>query len=132
MPKKPHRKRKGRYRRGEYTSTKTGAIAKYRSGWEAKYMAYLDADPRVTSWRYEPFFIEYVSNKRTGKVRKYYPDFLVCYSDGTSRLVEIKQKRKLDQPAVVKKAEAARVWCAARGSTYVLLTEIELKELDIL
>lgn len=132
MAAKRKRKKRSRYHRGEYTSLKTGQVCKYRSGWEEKYMRHLDADPDVKIWRYEPFHIDYLSNKRTGKVRKYYPDFLVCYSDGTSCLVEIKQKRKVDNPTVCKKTAAGKGWCEEHGSTYVLLTEIELKELGLL
>lgn len=95
-------------------------------------MTYLDADPNVETWSYEKTVIEYVSNVRTKKIRKYYPDFLVKYKDGRVELLEVKPKRKLEQLAVKKKAEAANVWCQANGSTYKILTEIELKELGLL
>ena len=112
--KKTKKRRRG-YHRGEYTSSKTGDVCKFRSSWEEKYMVHLDADPAVLSWAYEPFFIEYVSNKSTGKIRKYYPDFFVSYADGTSRLIEIKQKRKIDQPAIRKKTAAAQGWCTTQS-----------------
>jgi hypothetical protein len=131
--KKPKKKRRKKgYHRGDYTSSKTGATCKFRSSWEEKYMIRLDEDPRVSSWSYEPFFIEYVSNKSTKKVRKYYPDFFVTMDDGSNVIVEIKQKRKLDQATVKKKAEAAERWCSEHGATYKILTEIELKVLGIL
>jgi TnsA endonuclease N terminal len=126
------KKRRRGYHRGIYVSKKTGETCKYRSSWEAMYMLYLDDDPHVLAWHYEPFFIEYLSNKSTGKIRKYYPDFFVTYDDGTSQLIEIKQKRKIDSPAVKKKTAAAQGWCSTRGSTYVLLTEIELKQLGLI
>lgn len=132
MATKRKRKKKGRYHRGDYTSTKSGQVFKYRSGWEAKYMAHLDADPAVESWSYEQIVIEYISNIRTKKYRKYYPDFYVRYSDGRTEIVELKQKRKLEQLNVKKKTTAALVWCAANRMTYRLLTEVELKEMGIL
>ena len=95
-------------------------------------MVHLDSDPAVVSWTYEQTVIEYISNIRTKKIRKYYPDFCITYSDGHVEVVEVKPKRKLEQAVVKKKAEAARLWCASRGMTYRILTEIELKDMGLL
>ena len=76
--------------------------------------------------------IEYTSNKKTGKVRKYYPDFSVTYVDGTHKLIEVKPKRKLDQAVIVKKAMAAVEWCRTHCMTYEIVTEVQLKELGLL
>jgi len=132
--KKPRKrkKRKGHYQRGEYVSIKTGQVCKFRSGWEEKVMVHLDADPTVEHWTYEQTVIEYLSNIRTKKIRRYYPDFYVKYLDGREEIVEVKPKRKLDQVTVKKKAEAARSWCSDRGMTYRMLTEIELKDMGLL
>lgn len=126
------RRKKSRYHRGEYTSVKTGQVCKFRSGWEHKLMLHLDADPSITSWTYEQTIIEYVSNIRTKKIRKYYPDFYVTYSDGHVEIIEVKPKRKLSQAVVKKKTDAARLWCAERGVVYKIITEIELKALGLL
>ena len=131
MPKKK-RKKKGRYQRGEYVSTKTGQTCKFRSGWEHKYMVHLDSDPAVVSWTYEQTVIEYVSNIRTKKIRRYYPDFYVKYQDEREEILEVKPKRKLEQLTVKKKSEAAKSWCLDRGMTYRILTEVELKEMGLL
>lgn len=95
-------------------------------------MKYLDDNADVSVWSYEKVVIEYISNARTKKLRKYYPDFLVIYRDGRTELIEIKPKRKLDQLIIKKKTSAATVWCEANGIIYKILTEIELKELGIL
>jgi len=95
-------------------------------------MVHLDSDPEVESWSYEQTVIEYVSNIRSKKVRKYYPDFLVKYRDGRGEVIEVKPKRKLEQLTVRKKAAAARAWCSERGLTYRILTEIELKDMGLL
>jgi len=95
-------------------------------------MLHLDSNPNVEFWSYEKIVIEYVSNKKTNKIRKYYPDFLVKYKDGRSELIEVKPKRKLEQAIVKKKMEAAVVWCANHGMTYRIITEIQLKELNII
>lgn len=95
-------------------------------------MMYLDSNPNVSSWSYELLVIEYVSNKKSGKIRKYYPDFTVTYSDGTMKIIEIKQLRKLNQSVTVKKTIAAKEWCRTHGASYEILTEVELKQLGLL
>jgi len=129
--KKRKKKRKGHYIRGKYTSPIAGECH-FRSGWEFKMMLHLDSNPDVEFWSYEKIVIEYVSNIRTKKIRKYYPDFLVKYKDGRSELIEIKPKRKLEQAAVKKKMAAALLWCAKHGMTYRIITEIQLKELSLI
>jgi len=95
-------------------------------------MQYLDTDPTVSSWSYEKLVIEYVSNKKTQKTRKYYPDFQIEYEDGKKVVVEIKPSRKLQQRLVVKKIRAAIDWCAQHDFVYKILTEIELKNIGLL
>lgn len=129
--KKRKKKRKGHYIRGTYTSPIAGEC-KFRSGWEFKLMLHLDENPDVEFWSYEKTVIEYVSNVRTKKVRKYYPDFLVRYKDGRTELIEVKPKRKLEQATIKKKMAAALLWCAEHGMTYRIVTEIQLKELGLL
>ena len=132
ITKRKRRKRKGHYHRGTYVSSKTGLSCKFRSGWESYYMQHLDSCDDVRTWRYESFSIEYVSNVRTGKTRKYIPDFVVEYVDGTSHVVEIKPLRRTTQAIVKKKLAAAEAWCRANGMTLELITEIELKVLGLL
>lgn len=126
------RKRKKRYHTGVHVSPKTGQECHYRSGWELAYLQHLDASPDVVGYRYEDVRIPYVSNVKSGRVRWYWPDFLVQQRDGQQLLVEIKPKRKLDQARVQKKLKAAALWCQAHGVTLVVLTEKELKLLGLL
>lgn len=126
------RKRKKRYHTGIHVSPKTGQECHYRSGWELAYMQYLDTNVDVVGYRYEDVSIPYVSNIRSGKLRKYWPDFLIQRTDGQQILVEIKPSRKLDQDRVQKKLKAAALWCKAHGVTLVVLTEKELKLLGLL
>lgn len=133
MPiKRTKKKRRSRYKRGEYTSLKSGQVCKYRSGWEAAYMAHLDDNADVKSWGYECFHIEYLSNKSTGKMRKYIPDFRIERTDGSVELVEIKPSKKLCKPTVQKKIRAAQDWCSINGVVFRIITEIELKNLGLL
>src|ERR1700688_72277 len=129
---KRRRKRKSRYHRGTYVSVKSGQSCSYRSGWELQYMQWLDACPTVKDWSYESVIIPYVSNSKTGKIRKYWPDFLVEYIDNHQELVEIKPSKRLVQAKVKKKLAAAGDHCRAHSLTLVVLTERELVGLGLL
>src|SRR5260221_6839474 len=109
MPKrKRKRQRMSRYHTAIHVSPEAGEC-RHRSGCEKAYMVHLDNDPSVLSYSYEKTVIDYVSNTKTKKMRKYYPDFLIEYADKRV-LVEIKPKRKLEQARVQKKLAAARIW----------------------
>lgn len=126
------RKRKGgHYHRGIHNSPKAGECH-YRSGWELLYMKHLDDDPDVIGYTYEQTVIPYISNVKTGRQRKYYPDFLVEHVSGTRQLIEVKPTRKLHQLTVAKKLNAARDWCQTNSVTLVVITEYELRELGLL
>lgn len=94
-------------------------------------MRWLDANESVLSYEYEPFSIEYISNKATSKIRRYFPDLLVTYDDRIE-LVEIKRSNKVNSPNVVKKTNAAIVWCQKNNATFALVTEFELKKLSLI
>jgi len=135
IKRRKRRRKNGRtshYITGVYTSTLTGQICKYRSGWELKFMEFLDRSPFVKTWGYEKLVIQYLSNKKSGRMRKYYPDFKVEYLDDTVQVIEVKPSRRAKQATVVKKAMAAQEWCSAHSAVFVMITEIELKVLGLL
>lgn len=129
MPKK--RKRKGHYHTGVYESKK-GGIVNYRSGWEFSYAKFLDEDPTVDKFSYESLNIAYLSNKKTGRIRHYIPDFIVTYIDGRTVIVEIKPLRRMLNPTNVKKFEAAKQWAEQNDVQFQILTERELRDLHVL
>lgn len=129
--KRKKKRKKSRYHRGTHVSIIAGEC-KYRSSWEQKYMEYLDTNPDVTKWSYEKLIIEYISNNKTKKIRKYYPDFQIEYSSGEKVVVEIKPSRKLKQLNILKKISAAIKWCIEHDMTYKILTEIELKDMGLI
>lgn len=131
-PRRRKNGRKGHYITGTYMSTMTGLTCKYRSGWELKFMEFLDQSTIVKTWGYESLKIPYVSNKKTGKLRTYYPDFRVEYYDGSVQIVEIKPSKRLKQVTVQKKIAAAKDWCSAHSAAFVIISEIELKGLGLL
>ena len=68
----------------------------YRSGWELKFMNYLDRQPEVISWSSEEVIIPYKS-PIDNRFHRYYPDFWVKTLKGES-LIEIKPKRQTLPP----------------------------------
>jgi hypothetical protein len=129
--KKTKKKRKRHYHTGEYVSIKSGQICKFRSGWEKSYMEFLDMSLDVISWEYESIVIPYVANKKTGKLRKYYPDFFVT-KENDKFLIEIKPSRRIHQAKVMKKISAANDWCNVNNVKLLIVTEYELKVLGLL
>ena len=95
-------------------------------------MGHLDSSPDVATWAYESVIIPYVSNKKTGKLRNYHPDFLVTYADGHVELIEVKPSKRVHQVKVAKKLLAAGDWARTHGVTLVVITEVELKQLGLL
>lgn len=132
VKRKRKRRKSRRAKRGIYTSSKTGQVCHFRSSWEEKYLKYLDDEPDVVTFKYEPFPIPYISNAKTKKVRKYYPDLYVEMVNGEKLIVEIKPSSKLKQKAVMKKSLAALGWCLANGMKFVYVTEKELTYLGLL
>lgn len=119
-------------KRGIHVSSKCPTPINYRSGWELKYALHLDGNDDVVSYLYEPYPIEYVSNYRTGKRRKYWPDFEVTLKNGVRVLVEIKPKKKLTLLTNIKKFAAASAMCVLNGMTFQVVTEVELKSLGLM
>lgn len=94
--------------KGQHTSSKTGKTFNYRSSWEKQYMEMLDSDPDVIEWDYEFQVIKY---EMDGEIRRYLPDFLVHYSDGTRKLVEVKPGPLRDTKMNEAKRSAALRYC---------------------
>lgn len=95
-------------------------------------MQHLDASPDVKEWTYETITIQYVSNKKSGKLRKYIPDFIVDYIDGHREILEVKPSRRVQQVKVQKKLKAGEQYCQAHGATFKVITERELKVLGLM
>jgi hypothetical protein len=73
----------------------------YRSGWELKYMMYLDNHPDVLQWNSEEIVIPYRSPV-DGRMHRYFPDFLVKTKNVTM-IIEIKPKKQTTPPKKPKK-----------------------------
>ena len=78
----------------------------YRSGWELKFMSYIDSHKKVLEWASEEVIVPYRS-PIDGRIHRYFPDFLVkqINKDGVkeSILIEIKPKYQTIPPDIAKK-----------------------------
>lgn len=129
-PKKRKRKTRSHYKRGFHSSKKcTNSPIRYRSRWEYIVCLYLDQDPNVIEYQYEPYSIRYKSNISTGKFRSYTPDFLINYQDGSVYLIEVKRKSHLNHKKVLKKAKHAEVHAQKNGMIYEFWTDDHIKNM---
>ena len=119
----------------------------YRSGWELKFMGYLDAHVDVLEWGSEEFSIPYRS-PIDNRIHRYFPDFIVKKRNpqGITEIVviEIKPAKETQPPKVQKKPtkrylrevytwginsakwEAARAFCSDRKWKFLIFTEHDL------
>lgn len=132
ISKKKKRKKKCRYKRIEFFSLKANKLLKSRSGWEYAYFQYLDNNQDVKSYEYESLKIPYLSNKKSGKIRNYIPDFIITYFDGTVLIVEIKPKRFLEKLQIKKKLIAAKEYAEKNKIQFKVLTEDDLNALNLI
>lgn len=128
---KPKKKKRRHYHTGFHHSPKGGTF-KYRSQWECDVATFFDHDPLVKTYDYEKLIIPYISNIKTGKVRRYYPDFLVTYTDGSRKLIEVKRQDKISDPKVMKKSNAARVWCSNNNVEFEIWSNTAIKAIKLL
>lgn len=93
----------------------------YDSDLERQMMAKLERDPHVTKWtKRHGITIPWVDGQK--HLRRYHPDFLVEYVDRSRRVIETKDKSRVDTDEVRRKRQAAELWCKRRGMEYVVVT----------
>lgn len=93
-----------------------------RSPYEHRFIEILDKDPSVLSFVCEPFRIPYEFGTR----RNYVPDFLVTYSDGFKKVIEVKPAGLVNDPQNIAKAIAATKYCLENSMMYQIVTENDL------
>lgn len=107
--------------RGHYTSSISGKTYWYRSSWELEYMKYLDENPNVEFWDYEPFSIEYEFEETT---RRYIPDFQVHFTDGRKIIAEIKPGTLTGTQRNQEKIIAGEEWCKQNGYNFYIISNM--------
>jgi hypothetical protein len=119
----------------------------YRSSWEKQCMLYFDRTDEVLEWQSEEMFVPY-KHPISGKIHRYYPDFLIKVSNKDKKIdtimVEVKPFKETKEPKIqtrktrryineVKtyaintyKWKYAREYCADRRWKFIIITEKEL------
>ncbi len=96
------------------------AFEAYDSALERDYMVELDHDPAVKEWtKRHGITIPY---RFFGIPRKYLPDFLVTYNDGSQALHETKGLPLMFWVSTKLKRQSAEEYCANLGWKYKMIT----------
>lgn len=114
----------------------------YKSDLERLMMLYLDKNPNVVSWTYEPFSIKYNDASSGGKQRKYYIDFAAVIKSGNflkTVWIEVKSKRETHEPKNKNNIREMQTWvknqskwaaaiksAKERGHEFMVITEDQL------
>lgn len=93
----------------------------YDSLLERDYMIELEHDPAVRSWTKRHEVV--IPYRFLGFPRRYHPDFLVTYKDGSRELHETKGLPLLFWLSTRLKRESAEAYCRRLGWGYKLLTK---------
>jgi hypothetical protein len=94
---------------------------KFQSDLERHMMQRLDRDAHVVKWmKRHQITIPWIDGQK--HQRRYCPDFLVQYEDGSVALIEVKDPSRLDSHDVQRKRKAAEMWCKQRHMEYVIMT----------
>lgn len=122
-----------------------------RSSWETAFAKWCDHSKKIVKWGSEEIEIKYrdpiqpIDKYGKPKFRRYYPDFVVTFHDGTTWLIEIKPNKESNAPKMSKaknrstmikeertwrinkaKWQAAERFCRMKGWKFKILTEKEL------
>lgn len=120
----------------------------YRSGWELKFLRYLDSHPSVVWYSSEEVIVPYFDSIQE-KRRRYFPDFIVKFNTkegGKIFMIEVKPYKETVPPQRKRgkkkerliaekltyqnnedKWDAAEAYCKQKGWTFQIITENELE-----
>ena len=117
---------------GIHKSSKCRKDIKFKSKLELYVCKYLDGEPKITNYVYEPHHLRIPYVKRLGRLRKkafYYPDFLMEYDDGHREVWEVKPLAQCtDQINRIKWAFAS-AFCKKHGVAFRVITESVIRSL---
>lgn len=116
-----------KYKQGKFYSKKNNTEVIFRSTYELGYFHILEQDDNVIAYIVEPFEIAYIFD---GRKRKYWPDIMVLYRDGSVKIIEIKPVQMLKFRKVKAKATAARQYIKDNipNAEYIFVTEDDIFE----
>lgn len=120
----------------------------FRSLWERAAFKWCDDNSKIKFWNSEETVIPY-RNAVDGKIRRYYMDLKITWTDGTTTLVEIKPEKQTKPPKKpqrqsrrylkevrsyamnMSKWEAAKQYAESRGWKFEVWTEKHLQSLGM-
>jgi len=111
---------------GWFFSQKSNKKMYYRSSWELKVLEYLEKSNKVRFFDTEPFAIDY---KLEEQAKKYVPDILITYVNGSRCLCEIKPEFFFNEITLIK-IEAAKKWCEENHAKFQLVSNNEIENLE--
>lgn len=106
---------------GSYESKKADKIIRFKSSWELAAMMWWDRCESVFSYDYEPQIVELKDGRRS------IPDFRVTYTDGTTKIFEIKPSSIQNLESVSEKLKLTKDSLHKSGMNYELLGDFEIK-----
>jgi hypothetical protein len=110
-------------KKGIHYSAKSQNNIHYKSSYEETYMMFLDKDSSVASYSYEEITILYDECKR------YVPDFIVTYTNGTKALVEVKGMHLLEQESTKRKLKAGEEYARSNDMSFLLITNNDILQI---
>jgi len=94
---------------------------RFQSSLEERMMKRLESDATVKRWmKRHGITIPWIDSQKHR--RRYVPDFIVEYQDGSKVIIEVKDPSRVDSNDVQRKRKAAEMWCKQRGMEYVIAT----------
>ena len=120
---------KSKYKQGKFWSKKNQKEYVFRSAYELAYFHVLEEDEKVISYIVEPCQVSYRFN---GAQRKYWPDLLVLYKDGSMKILEVKPEALVGTKQNQAKAAGCRLFIKSRlkNTTYEFVTEKDIFHSD--
>jgi len=115
------------YTRGTFFSVKNGKAIPYKSSSELQYLKWLESNPDVVNYEYEPVRIPYLFEGRQHTTR---PDFLVHYTDGHTELVEVKMEWRLSDLQEQVKIQIMKKYAEETNCLFRLILGKDLDTLD--
>lgn len=126
--KKKSKKKSHKGYTGSFFSRKNNLSFVFRSSYEYAYFSKLELNPMVVGYVSEPFFVYYMDVD--GMVKRYFPDVMVLYIDGSIEIVEIKPSSMIEDDTVQRKANAVKEYIdtelKGKNAKFVFITEEQI------
>jgi hypothetical protein len=109
-----------KFKKGPFVATK-GSNAKNnilfrRSSWELKLLMALELDENVKNYKFNSFSIPYINYQ--GKLKRYIPDYLVEFTNGSKMLIEMGVKIIKNSYKYIAKLEAGKKYALENNMIY--------------